>query len=133
MNIKCVIICTNVRVLYIYNHMAVCRLRLAQGSVKYGGHLIDFPGAPARLDPSGRQNIQNIHFLFLLSKMLAPKCNKILTPTLDFLHKYMFFKNVPPPLGTLKYRPQDQLNLIFFIMFEKCSIRCPRKSLRISL
>ena len=31
--------------------MAVCRLRLAQGLVKYGGHLIDFRGAPAPPDP----------------------------------------------------------------------------------
>ena len=46
--------------------MAVCRLRLAQGLVKYGGHLIDFrggsrpPGPPQ--DPSGGQNIKKIHF-----------------------------------------------------------------------
>ena len=46
--------------------MAVCRLRLAQGSVKYGGHLIDFwrgprPPRPPQ-DPSRDQNIKQMYF-----------------------------------------------------------------------
>ena len=44
--------------------MAVCRLRLAQGSVKYGGHLIDFRGAPAPpRTPLGGRILTKMHFL----------------------------------------------------------------------
>ena len=93
--------------------MAVCRLRLAQGSVKYGGHLIDFrggsrpPGPPQ--DPSRSQNENKCMFD---KNLVGTKGGQIWTPTLEFLQNYIFFKNDPPPLGTLKYL--QKANLIFF-------------------
>ena len=105
--------------------MAVCRLRLAQGLVKYGGHLIDFrggsrpPGLPRT--PPGVKISKKCIFVQNLS---GTKGGQIWSPTLEILEKSFVSKNDPPPLGALKNLPKDQFDM--FQRFKKYSIRCPK-------
>ena len=72
--------------------MAVCRLRLAQGLVKYGGHLIDFRGAPAPPDPPRTPLGARISKKCIFDQnLVGTKGGQIWTPTLEILQKKNFF------------------------------------------
>ena len=63
-------------------------------------------------DPSGGQNIKKCIFD---QNLVGTKGGQIWTPTLEILEQCIFSKNDPPPLGTLKYPPEDQFK-IFMIL-----------------
>ena len=71
--------------------MAVCRLRLAQGFIKYGGHLIDFRGAPAPPDPPRTPPGVKISKKYIFEQnLVGAKGGKIWTPTLEIFPKCIF-------------------------------------------
>ena len=50
---------------------------------------------------------------------MGTKGGQIWSPTLEFLQKCIFFKNDPPPLGTLKYPPEDQFEIFMILKKNK--------------
>ena len=77
-----------------------------------------FPGGLRPLDPPRTPPGVKISKKYIFDQnLVGANGGQIWSPTLEFLLKCIFFKNDPPPLGTLKYPPEDQFEI--FMIFSK--------------